>query len=288
MKLLQFLILSIVFLPVLGACGTKEREFPGHSRDQVWKAMVQAAEDPRYSDWIVVDNEVWRDDSASRIEIRRDLRRDLMIAGSPPRREECEWKFSALVTDETPPTVEFSTSSIVIPAHFWLQARHYLDEVERRLSGMPLEKKAQITQYSSTDSSRLPERSTPFPVVPVPASDANSPAEISIPKDTQAVVTQPPVTQQDLPVEPVVEPAPIPVTEPVVESVVEPAPTPVTEPVVEPVVEPAPTPVTEPMVEPVVEPAPTPVTEPVVEPVVEPAPIPEPTEPPPFEPPPDP
>ena len=137
MKLLQFLILSIVFLPVLGACGTKEREFPGHSRDQVWKAMVQAAEDPRYSDWIVVDNEVWRDDSASRIEIRRDLRRDLMIAGSPPRREECEWKFSALVTDETPPIVEFSTSSIVIPAHFWLQARHYLDEVERRLSGMP-------------------------------------------------------------------------------------------------------------------------------------------------------
>lgn len=236
MKLLQFLILSIVFLPVLGACGTKEREFPGHSRDQVWKAMVQAAEDPRYSDWIVVDNEVWRDDSASRIEIRRDLRRDLMIAGSPPRREECEWKFSALVTDETPPTVEFSTSSIVIPAHFWLQARHYLDEVERRLSGMPLEKKAQITQYSSTDSSRLPERSTPFPVVPVPASDANSPAEISIPKDTHAVVTQPPVTQQDLPVEPVVEPAPTPVTEPVVE------PAPIPEPTEPPPFEPPPDP----------------------------------------------
>ena len=86
MKLWNFFIFCVVCVPALAACGTKEREFPGHTRDQVWKAMVQAAEDPRYADWIVVDNEVWRDDTASRIEIRRDVRRDVMVSGSPPRR----------------------------------------------------------------------------------------------------------------------------------------------------------------------------------------------------------
>ena len=313
MKLWNFFIFCVVCVPALAACGTKERVFPGHTRDQVWKAMVQAAEDPRYADWIVVDNEVWRDDAASRIEIRRDVRRDLMVAGSPPRREEFEWRFSASVTDATPPSVEFSTSTIVIPAHFWLQARHYLDEVERRLSGMPLEKKATITQYSSTDSSRLPDHAKPFPVVAVSQSDANAPPEIASPRSTQAAVIEPPVSLEDLQVapiavaepvvevapiavaEPVVEVAPIAVAEPVVEvapiavaePVVEVAPTPVAEPVAEPVVEVTPTPVAEP----VVEVAPTPVAEPVVvaEPAAEPAPIPvvEPlAEPSPFEPPP--
>ena len=325
MKLWNFFIFCVVCVPALAACGTKERVFPGHTRDQVWKAMVQAAEDPRYADWIVVDNEVWRDDAASRIEIRRDVRRDLMVAGSPPRREEFEWRFSASVTDATPPSVEFSTSTIVIPAHFWLQARHYLDEVERRLSGMPLEKKATITQYSSTDSSRLPDHAKPFPVVAVSQSDANAPPEIASPRSTQAAVIEPPVSLEDLQVapiavaEPVVEVAPIAVAEPVVEV----APTPVAEPVAEPVVEVTPTPVAEPVVEvaptpvaepvvvaePAAEPAPIPVVEPLAEPspfepppminnvsspvpaptpIVKPIPEPDPVEPPPFEPPPDP
>ena len=223
-----------------------------------------------------------------------------MVAGSPPRREEFEWRFSASVTDATPPSVEFSTSTIVIPAHFWLQARHYLDEVERRLSGMPLEKKATITQYSSTDSSRLPDHAKPFPVVAVSQSDANAPPEIASPRSTQAAVIEPPVSLEDLQVapiavaepvaEPVVEVTPTPVAEPVVEvapiavaehvdevepiavtePVVEVAPIPVAQPVADPEVEP----VAEPVAEPVVEVAPIPVAEPVAEPVVEVAPTP--------------
>ncbi|MEI6272907.1 MAG: hypothetical protein WCQ03_05485, partial [Phycisphaerae bacterium] len=139
----RFLFLGILSLSALTACGTKDREFPGHSRDQVWKAMVQAADDPRYADWIVVENQVWRDDLNSRLEILRNVRRDVMVSGEAPRREETEWRFSAELTDTDPPAVEFSTSTITVPAHFWLQARHYLDEVDRRLNGMPLEKKAQ-------------------------------------------------------------------------------------------------------------------------------------------------
>ena len=113
----RFLFLGIVSLSALTACGTKDREFPGHSRDQVWKAMVQAADDPRYSDWIVVENQVWRDDLHSRLEILRNVRRDVMVSGQAPRREENEWRFSAELTDTDPPAVEFSTSTITVPAH---------------------------------------------------------------------------------------------------------------------------------------------------------------------------
>ena len=303
MKLWNFFIFCVVCVPALAACGTKEREFPGHTRDQVWKAMVQAAEDPRYADWIVVDNEVWRDDTASRIEIRRDVRRDVMVSGSPPRREEFEWRFSALVTDATPPAVEFSTSTIVVPAHFWLQARHYLDEVERRLNGLPLENKATIAKYSTANSSKLPDRPAQFPVVAVSQIDANTPPEIASPEPTQAATVKTPVAMEDLqtavisaPPEdlqtaiiPVAQPVADPEIEPVAEPVVEPAPIPVAEPIAEPVVEAAPIPVAEPVAEPVVEPAPIPVVEPVVEaaPIPVAQPVSEPlAEPSPFEPPP--
>ena len=307
MKLWNFFIFCVVCVPALAACGTKEREFPGHTRDQVWKAMVQAAEDPRYADWIVIDNEVWRDDAASRIEIRRDVRRDVMVSGSPPRREEFEWRFTALVTDATPPSVEFSTSTIVVPAHFWLQARHYLDEVERRLSGLPLENKATITKYSSTNSSRLPDRPAQFPVVAVSQNDANTPPEIASPAATQAATVKTPVAMEDLqtavisaPPEdlqtaliPVAQPVADPEREPVAEPVVEPAPIPVAEPVVEA----APIPVAQPVSEPVAEPSPfepppminnvsSPI--PASTPALQPIPEPDPVEPPPFEPPPDP
>ena len=128
----RLLLLFIVLPTFLTACGTKDREFPGHTRDQVWKAMVQAADDPRYADWVVLENKVWRDDAQSRIEILRDLVRDVMVPGQDPKREEAEWRFSAELVNSNPPSVEFSTSTITVPAHFWLQARHYLDEVDRR------------------------------------------------------------------------------------------------------------------------------------------------------------
>ncbi|RLS28376.1 MAG: hypothetical protein DWH76_00170, partial [Planctomycetota bacterium] len=242
----RFLFLGIVSLSALTACGTKDREFPGHSRDQVWKAMVQAADDPRYADWIVVENQVWRDDLNSRLEILRNVRRDVMVSGEAPRREETEWRFSAELTDTDPPAVEFSTSTITVPAHFWLQARHYLDEVDRRLNGMPLEKKAQIRAFSAEESKKLPERSAPLPVLSATQSDAVIPTEIPNargiePAKTEAAIAVPVAVSQ-----PVAEPEPVVQTPPIAE----PEPIVQTQPIVQPVAEPEPVVQTPPIAEP--------------------------------------
>ena len=232
----RFLFLGIVSLSALTACGTKDREFPGHSRDQVWKAMVQAADDPRYSDWIVVENQVWRDDLHSRLEILRNVRRDVMVSGQAPRREENEWRFSAELTDTDPPAVEFSTSTITVPAHFWLQAHHYLDEVDRRLNGMPLEKKAKILAFSAPESKKLPDRSAPLPVLTTTQSDEAIPTEIPNarviePAKTEAaiavpiVVAQPePVVQEQPIAQPIADPEPIVQEQPITQPVADPEP----------------------------------------------------------------
>ena len=94
---------------LLAGCGSAEREFPGYTRDQVWKAMVETADDPRYPDWIVVDNQVFRDDINGSVEIRRDVRRDVVTVGQPIRREQREWKFTATVESTEPPVLVFKS-----------------------------------------------------------------------------------------------------------------------------------------------------------------------------------
>ena len=295
----RFLFLGILSLSALTACGTKDREFPGHSRDQVWKAMVQAADDPRYADWVVIENQVWRDDLNSRLEILRNVRRDVMVSGQAPKREETEWRFSAELTDTDPPAVEFSTSTITVPAHFWLQARHYLDEVDRRLNGMPLEKKAKILAFSAPESKKLPDRSAPLPVLTTTQSDAANSTEIPNaraiePAKTEAaiavpiVVAQPePVVQEQPIAQPVAQPEPVVQVPPVVKMEPFTDPTLIPEPVLTPrVVAPAkpasvskavPARVASPKVIPVrgpkAEQAPAPISEPTPSTVPTPAPI---------------
>ena len=305
--------LVMLVLSILSACGTKEREFPGHSRDQVWKAMVQAAEDPRYADWVVTENQVWRDDIHNRIEILREVRRDVMIAGHEPRREQNEWKFTAALTDTDPPAVEFSTTTITVPAHFWLQARHYLDEVDMRLKGMPLEKKSKIPQVNLAASNKLPQRSEPLPVVvstpseeqaqpEIPNAPLNDPVDtatsVTVPvSNTQAAVEQEPIVEpaaaQPEPIveKPDVDPTPVvqaePATEPILipEPVLNPQPAiipkpiavksvPNANPVRGPKVDPDPTP--DPTPEPTLDPTPEPMPEPIPEPIPEPTPDPTP------------
>ena len=265
-------ILWIILFPALVACGTKEREFPGHTRDQVWKAMVQAADDPRYADWVVLDNKVWRDDEQSRLEILRDLVRDVVVPGSEPRREETEWKFSAQLTETDPPAVEFSTSTITVPAHFWLQARHYLDEVDRRLAGMPLEKKPLIVAYSSGASKLIPEQNTPLPVVASSDADENNQSEIAMPqgmgvKAVAAPVAAPVAAQVAVPV---ANPFEEPIGEPIAQSVAQSVAQPISEPVAQPISEPVAQPISEPVAQPISQPVAQPISEPVAQPLDEP------------------
>ena len=250
----RFLFLGIVSLSALTACGTKDREFPGHSRDQVWKAMVQAADDPRYSDWIVVENQVWRDDLHSRLEILRNVRRDVMVSGQAPRREENEWRFSAELTDTDPPAVEFSTSTITVPAHFWLQAHHYLDEVDRRLNGMPLEKKAKILAFSAPESKKLPDRSAPLPVLTTTQSDEAIPTEIPNARAIESAKTEAAIAVPIAVAQPVAEPEPVVQEQPIAQPVAEPEPVAQEQPIAQPVAEPEPVAQEQPIVQPVAEP----------------------------------
>ncbi|RLT00318.1 MAG: hypothetical protein DWI18_02040, partial [Planctomycetota bacterium] len=273
----RLLLLCTVLPTFLTACGTKDREFPGHTRDQVWKAMVQAADDPRYADWVVLENKVWRDDAQSRIEILRDLVRDVMVPGQDPKREEAEWRFSAELVNSNPPSVEFSTSTITVPAHFWLQARHYLDEVDRRLAGMPIETKSKILSYSSDHSNTAPEVSKGLPVVSTSESDARLPPEIPMSSAVSMAATsattgavQSSSMPQSQPLEQpaaVVEGAPSTQSQPLEQpaKVVEAAPSTPPQPLEQPaaVVEAAPSTQSQPLEQPaaVVDGEPTPVTE---------------------------
>jgi hypothetical protein len=272
---------------LLAACGSMERDFPGYSRDQVWKAMVETAEDPRYPDWIVVDNEVFRDDASATVEIRRDLRRDVVIVGQKPRREEREWRFTANVTSTEPPSLTFASRSASIPAHFWLQGQQFMNEVERRLAGMALPpprtvKPIERPEAESVEPAQPLVQTARGTEVRTPGSEPAVPADIpeAPMRPSPAIVPSPARAPAASPApapaaEPAAEPAAVPASQPVVPPISEAKPAPAPEPA------PAPTP---PPFEPPPEPsrAPSPAPEPA------PAPAKEPASEPPYEPPPEP
>ena len=266
-------------MALLGGCGTAEREFPGYSRDQVWKAMVETSQDPRYPDWFVVDNDVWRDDASGTVEIRRDIRRDLVVVGQKTRREEERWKFTAVVQSTEPPVLTFTTSTPCVPAHFWEQGQQFLNEVERRLSGMPLQNAKQTPKPKFPPSPDVPnvlaEQVRGAPVKPA-GSEPGVPGEIPLPA---SVATGTTVTRSTAVREPAARAQSAPVVDaPSAQPAAEPAPEPTPEPA--PAAEPAPEPTPEPAPEPTPEPTPAP-------PAVAPKPA-DPAYPPPYETPPEP
>ena len=118
-------------------CQHDSRTYDGHTRDEVWTAMVSAAREPRYRDWIVVDNQVWVDEPGARVEILRELKRDVVLPAQKPFREECEWRLRGTIEPGDPPTLVLTTHDLCIPAHFWLQADHFFDQVQHRLATAP-------------------------------------------------------------------------------------------------------------------------------------------------------
>ena len=123
----------------LGAGGCSHsatREFDDRPRQDVWQAMVQAAREPRYPDWFVIENQVTVDDADHTVHIYRSLKRDLVTPGTKPRREEATWRFAATLLPSSPTTVEYSSPDWAVPAHFWAQADHYFAQVRLRLAEM--------------------------------------------------------------------------------------------------------------------------------------------------------
>lgn len=124
-------------LTALAGCGHSQTcDFSDRPRDDVWAAVVQASRQPRYPDWIVIENKVKVDESQHRVTVWRDIRRDIVGQGLAPRREEKEWRFSAEVSDGAPATVTFSTPDWSVPGHFWQEADHFFAQVRMRLGEM--------------------------------------------------------------------------------------------------------------------------------------------------------
>lgn len=121
-------------------CATNEEAYPTRSADQVWTAMVAAAEKPVYDDWHVIENDVWVDDAGRRIEVYRRLRAYRDPPGQYSRLEDREWTFVASFEDRPPPdapTVRFDIRGWHVPSHGWEERDRYFRQVRELLAGEP-------------------------------------------------------------------------------------------------------------------------------------------------------
>jgi hypothetical protein len=131
------MLLAVCLVALLSGCTTMERSFPNQTKDQVWSAMVAVAERPEYKDWKVLENNVYANDAAKRIEVSRVVHRELWLpgGGNNPRYERRDWKFTITLLPEEPPTIDFVSRSWAVPMHARDEAVRYLDDVNDVLSG---------------------------------------------------------------------------------------------------------------------------------------------------------
>jgi len=131
------MLMPVVVLLVAGGCTTIERTFDGYGSDQVWTAMVAAAETPVYADWTVAANDVWVDESEQRIEIYRHLRRVLYRPGADPHPETQTWRFEVRLEGHDPPMASFVSRGVGLPTDAQYEANRFFLDVHDLLLGVP-------------------------------------------------------------------------------------------------------------------------------------------------------
>lgn len=130
-------VCMVALAAAAGGCShTATRSFEDRPRQDVWDAVIQASKEPRYPDWVVVENRVHVVDEDQTVHVYRELKRDLVTPGLKPYREDVSWRFTAIVLPGDPLTVEFSSPDWAVPAHFWAQADHFFSQVRLRLVEM--------------------------------------------------------------------------------------------------------------------------------------------------------
>jgi hypothetical protein len=154
--------------------------------------MVKAAEQPKYGDWHVVENDVWADETSGRIEVYRLLRRYKDPPGQWARLEDQTWKFSIQFEPVEPPSATFRVRSWGVPSHSWGEGDRYFDQVWELLGGRPLEVAGQAAGEAAGPEGLAPAVSAPASGTPKPEA-AGSPTPAEPPVDPPA---DPPV---DLP-----------------------------------------------------------------------------------------
>ncbi len=164
----------VVFVGLVG-CSSSSETFSGRPADQVWTAMVKTAENPEYTDWHVIENDVWADEGSGRIEIWRLLRRYVDPASQWARLENQEWKFSIRLEPTDPPTATFEVRSLGIPSHSWGESGRYFDQVWKLLGGRPVEPREAMQVDPATKGSDVTSQSQPPATPETPTSPPSSP-----------------------------------------------------------------------------------------------------------------
>ncbi|MFO0830071.1 MAG: hypothetical protein U0572_18160 [Phycisphaerales bacterium] len=136
-KSLAYSINAFAAIACVAGCTTQTETFPGKSRDQVWTALLRAAESPEYPDWHVIENDVWGYEADGRIEIWRLLRRYDDAPGQWSRMEDREWSFSVQLEPTEPPSATFKVRSLGVPSHGWGEGGIYFARVWTLLGGKP-------------------------------------------------------------------------------------------------------------------------------------------------------
>ncbi len=129
---------------VLGGCGAVMHTFADQDAEQVWKAMVAVAGQPRYDDWTVLANDVWVDEP-----------------GAKPRNERRTWDFEVRLPGTDPPEARFVTRGTTVPSHAQAEARRYFDDVGDLLSGLPGESVFEPRDQDLLDALGLDESGPP-------------------------------------------------------------------------------------------------------------------------------
>lgn len=117
--------------------------------------MQAAAEEPTYTDWIVLENAVVVQEDARRIQIYRRLRRDLIAPAAPSRREDQTWKITVSLEEPKPPKppeVVFTVREPSAPMNAQREALRFFNDV-RELLGLPPTPEAPGQRWSSKPAS---------------------------------------------------------------------------------------------------------------------------------------
>ena len=142
---------------VLGGCTTMGETFTRHPADQVWTAMIDAANSPTYDDWKVATNEVYVVESQRRIEIFREVERVLYRADAPPHAEDRTWRFEITLLETDPPHAEFVSRGFGKPTDARAESRRFFGDVYDVLADVPIASGADLHDEDATDSMGLDE-----------------------------------------------------------------------------------------------------------------------------------
>jgi len=138
-------VIALWAVVAIAGCKTVHTEtFHGRDPGQVWTAMKAVAESPGYyDDWFVTANNVAVYEVEQRIEIHRELARDLVIPGSGPQRErrDMDQTISLVIDDDenegVEPIIKFVTAGPSIPVRDQAEAELYFTDVWDLLGGRP-------------------------------------------------------------------------------------------------------------------------------------------------------